>query len=185
MQGQEALDLKTAQAVDEAKFAEDDLIKLTSGVVLRGKAAPPLLLIKVLAAFPRPKPPTWMHPTMAREMENPDDPEYLEALQAWKMESSNATVNALIILGTELVSKPKDLPGPDDKQWLEDYAELGLPMKPESATWRYLTWVTFKAAPTSHDLEYIQEVVGRLSGVPEKKVAAADSFPGSDKEKQG
>jgi hypothetical protein len=171
---------KTALAVDLATTPEDNTIRLSTGVVLRGKQANPLTLVKVMAAFPRPRPPTWRDPKMGREMENPDDPEYIERVKAWQMESSNAVLNALILLGTELDSKPKKVPGPDSDEWLEEYELLGVPMNPANKSWRYLTWVTFKAAGTKEDLNKIQEVVGRLSGVPEKAVAAAETFPGSD-----
>jgi hypothetical protein len=174
-------EMKTAVAVEVATTPEDDTITLSTGVVLRGKQAPPLVLVKVMAAFPRPKPPTWKDPKMGREMENPDDPEYLDRVKAWQIESSNATLNALVLLGTELVSKPKKMPGPMDDTWLEDYELLGVPMNPGNKNWRYLTWMTFKAALTTEDLDKIKEVVGRLSGVPEKAVAAAETFPGSDK----
>lgn len=172
---------KTVVAVEAAQAPEDNTIKLSTGVVLQGKQAPPLTLVKVLAAFPRPKPPIWKDPKMGREMENPDDPDYIEQVKNWKIESSNATLNALILLGTELVSKPKKMPGPDSDEWLEEYGLLGMPIHPTNKTWRYLAWITFKAALTREDLDLIKEVVGRLSGVPEKAVAAAVTFPGSDK----
>ena len=174
-------DRKIVKAVEKAQTPEDDTITLSTGVVLRGKQVPPLVLVKTMSAFPRPKVPTWFNPTMGRDMENPDDPEYIAQIQAWKVESSNITLNVLILLGTELVKVPKKFPDPDDKGWQEEYKCLGLPMSPENPSWRYLTWVTFKAAPAIADLDLIKEVVGRLSGVPEAKVEAAETFSGSDK----
>lgn len=171
-------DRKAVKAVEEAQLPEDNTITLSTGVVLRGKQVPPLVLIKVMSAYPRPKPPTWFNPTMGREMENPDNPDYIEQVKAWRTESGNITLNALIMLGTELVSVPKKFPGPDGKEWLDEYAVLGVPMSPENKNWRYLTWVTFKAAPAVEDLDKIKEVVGRLSGISESKVAAAEQFPG-------
>lgn len=166
--------------VEAIEEKESDLITLSSGVVLRVKQAAPLVLIKVMAAFPRPKPPVYMNKTMGREVENPDDPDYLERLQAYKTESSNALLNALILLGTEFVSAPKKFPKPDDNMWLEEYAELGMGMKPENKAWRYLNWVTFKAVTSEKDLELIQKAVGRRSGVPESAVKSAETFSGSN-----
>jgi hypothetical protein len=169
--------MKVVQAV-EGVSGDQHLIALSSGVVLRGKAAPPLILIKVMSAFPRPKPPVYYSEVMGREVENPDDPDYLERVQAHGSENSNAVVSALILLGTELVELPKKFPGPNDDAWLEEYRELGLTPKPESKAWRYLNWVMFKAVLNKDDLLTIRDVVGRLSGVPEAEVAAAESFPG-------
>lgn len=158
----------------------DRLIRLSSGVVLRAKQAPPLTLVKVMAAFPRPKPPTWFNQQMGREMENPDDPDYIERLKAHQTESSNAILNALILLGTELAELPKKYPGPDSNDWIDEYAELGLPARPNSKGWRYLTWVTFKAVQNENDLIAIRDAVGRLSGVPEDAVQSAETFSRGD-----
>ena len=173
-------ELKTVKAVEKALTPEDNTITLSTGVVLGGKRVPALVLVKVMSAFPRPKVPTWQNPTMGREMENPDDPDYIERLQAWKIESSNVTLNAIVLLGTELVKLPKKMLGPDSNEWLEEYRVLGMPVYPENKSWRYLTWLTFRAAPSVSDLDLIKEVVGRLSGIAESKVAAAEQFPGRD-----
>ena len=155
------------------------LIELSSGVVLRAKQAPPLALMKVLAAYPRPRPPVWFNKTMGREMENPEDPEYIERLKAHRTESSDAILNALILLGTELKSVPRGFPKPESDEWLDEWRELNLPARPDSKNWRYLTWVTFKAVLTEADLIKIRDEVARLSEVPEDAVQAADRFPGS------
>jgi hypothetical protein len=114
---------------------------------------------------------------MGREVENPDDPDYIERIKSWKIELSNSTLNALVILGTELVKIPKNFPGPDTEDWLDEYKLLGVPMQPDKKAWRYLTWITMKAAPQTSDLDLIKEVVGRLSGISEAKVEAAEDFP--------
>lgn len=168
---------KVAQAVEEANRL-DNLVELSTGVVLRARKANPTTLVKVMANFPRPKPPVQFMPIMGREMENPDDPDYIDRVKAWKTESSTAILNALILLGTSLETKPKGMPGPDDQEWLGEYSVLGLQTNFENKSWRYLTWVSFKACADENDLKAIQEVVGRLSGVREVDVKAASTFPG-------
>lgn len=176
-------DLKTAQAVQNALIETENKIELTSGVVLRGKQANPTVMIQVMADFERPRVPTFFDKKMGREMENPDDPAYLEALQSWRMEYANAMTNAMIVLGTELVSVPNGMPGPDSDIWLDEYRLLVKNTHPENTTWRYLTWVKFKAfADPVEDMKRIQEVVGALSGVRESAVKAAEDFPGRDKD---
>lgn len=171
-------DIAVALAADEAKKPQDHTITLSTGVVLRGKQAPPLTLVQVMASKPRPDPPTYMNEKMGRLMENPDDPVYIERLQAWQMENSNKMLNALILLGTELVSVPKKFPGPESNSWLEEYSLLEIPMFPSNESWRYLTWIKFKAAPEVTDLDRIKEIVGKLSGIKETDVRAAETFPG-------
>lgn len=167
---------RVAEAAEES--VELNLIRLSSGVVLRVKQAPPLALIKVIAHFPRPKPPVYFNKAMGREMENPDDPEYINQLKAHQTESSDAVLNALILLGTELAETPKGFPGPDSNDWLEKYTSLGLTPHPENKSWRYLTWISFMAVANEDDLLLIRDKVGRISGVPEDAVKAAERFPG-------
>lgn len=173
---------RVIQALDDAHRPQDNLIRLSTGVVLRGKMAPPLTLMMIMSAFPHPKPPTWKNPEFGgREMENTDDPDYLERVKSWQVEQSNAMTNALIITGTDLVEKPAGMSGPDEDGWLNEYSLLNLPMHSDNKAWRYLIWVQFKAATSSDDIKEIMQVVGRLSGVPESAVKSAEQFPGSDK----
>ena len=170
---------KVINAVKKAN-AVPDSIQLSSGVVLETHQANPLLLISVMSAFPRPVPPTQFIEIMGREMENPDDPDYISRVQAWKTENSNAVLGALILLGTKLKSKPSDIPGPDDDDWLNTYETLGLQIKPKNKDWRYLKWVMTIACVSEKDLQLIQEAVGGKSGVKESDVSAAATFPGSN-----
>jgi hypothetical protein len=175
-------DIDSVKTIEQAQVPEDNTITLSTGVVLRGKQVPPLVLVKIMAAFPRPKIPTWINPAMGREMENPDDPDYIERVKSWKVESSDVTLNALILMGTELVKVPKKMPGPESNEWVDEYKLLGIPVFPENKNWRYLTWVIYKAAPAVEDLDLVKEVAGRLSGISEKKVEAAEQFPGRNQE---
>lgn len=176
---------RVIQAMTEANKPQDNLITLSTGVVLRGKQCPPLTLMAIMSAFPRPKPPTWHNPTMGnREMENPDDPDYQQRVKSWETEQSTVMLAAMITTGTELVSLPANVKGPDDPAWIDEYSLLGLTMQPENKAWRYLRWVQFKAALSADDIKKIMTVVGRLSGVPESAAKSAEVFPGSD-EKAG
>lgn len=175
-------DLKVAELAKKAKSQEqeDATITLSTGVVLRGRPVPPLGFVNIMAAFPHPKPPMYKNDMMGRMMENPDDPDYVARVQSWQTEYSDATLNVMIVYGTELVSKPKSFPGPKDKKWLNKYAMTGLPIHEENEDWLYLTWIKFEAALTKEDLDKIKDAVGRLSGVPERDVQSAETFPGSD-----
>jgi hypothetical protein len=168
---------KVLQALETGE--PDNLIRLSTGVVLKGKCAPIGTLIMVLSHFKRPEPPIYHNKTMGRDMENPDDPDYLARVQAFQIEQADGVLNAMILLGTELASKPKGMPGPDSDKWLDEFSLLELPMKPENERWRYLTWVKTLACPDANDSKLIQEVVGRLSGVSKSDVRAAEEFPGS------
>lgn len=175
-------DLKSVKAVQKAKAngkGSDNTITLSTGVVLRGKTVPPLGYVTVAAAFPPPKPPMYRDPLLGRMVENPDDEAYIERVKSMQMEASSAVLNVMIVYGTEIVKTPPGFSKPSDGKWLKKYKLTGLPVF-DDEDWLYLTWVKFEAALTKEDLDLIKEVVGKLSGVPEAEVAAAESFPGGD-----
>lgn len=173
-------DIDVAKVIDESGRADDNLIRLSTGVILQAKQANPNVLIRVMTAQERPTPPVVFMKAMGREMENPDDPDYIKRVEAWEMNYNNSMLNALVGLGTELKSKPKGMVGPDSDTWLEDYKALGLPIHPESNAWRYITWVLFMAAVSEKDTAEIGNRVKALSGVREADVQSAETFPRSD-----
>jgi len=173
-------DKAIGKAIDAAGKASSNEIRLSTGVVLKAKQANPNVLIRIMTSVPRPKPPTYFDEMMGREMENIDHPDYKSRVEAWEMEYNNGMLNALVGLGTELISKPDDMPGPDDKAWIDDYKILGLPAVPESKAWRYITWVLFMAAVTDKDVAAIAESVKSMSGVKEADVKSAETFPDGD-----
>lgn len=178
---QQDTDIKTVRAMkaNGKQQEEEHTITLSTGVVLRGKTVPPLGYVTVAAAFPMPKPPMYKDPLLGRMVENPDDPDYLDRVKSTQMESSSAILNVMIVYGTEVVSVPKGFSKHTDKKWLDRFKLTGLPVFDDD-DWLYLTWMKFQAAITKEDLDAIKQVVGKLSGVPEKDVASAESFPGSN-----
>lgn len=176
-------DRKIAKAIDGTSGEATNQIVLSTGVVLLAKPANPNMLIRAMTAHRRPSPPTVFVKEMGREMENPDDPDYISRVQSWQMEYSNSMLNVLIGLGTEVVSIPKGMEGPHPKKkdelpaWVKDYSAMGFPILPDSPAWRYITWVMFIAGPTDKDTQLIGEKVRALSGVKEADVRDAENFP--------
>jgi len=180
-----AIDGKVAKQLDAMKTGEvDNLIRLSSGVVLRAKQANPNMLIRAMTAHPEPKVPVYFSKEMGRDIENPDDPDYISRKKTWEMGYSSAMLNVLIGLGTELESVPKGMEGPhpvkkngDMPAWINEYAAMGLPIIPSSENWRYITWVMFRAAPTAEDTQKISQTVMSMSGIKEADVQNAERFP--------
>lgn len=175
---------KVSNKLDELGQASEDFIRLSTGVELNVKQANPNILIMVMAAEKRPEPPVVFMKDIGKEMENPDDPDYISRVQAYTVSYSKSMLSALIGLGTSLRSKPKGVAGPDDDTWLKDYKTYGLQAVPDSKAWRYITWVMFVAAPTAEDTKLIGDAVKRLSGVREADVRDAETFPGRDEKSQ-
>lgn len=111
--------IQTIERIVKKNPDEENLIRLSTGVVLRGKKASSSVLIEVITSSKRPKPPTWKNEKMGRWMENPDDPDYIEQVQAYKYEQAGSLVTAMIMLGTEIYSIPEGMEGP------HPYREMG------------------------------------------------------------
>lgn len=177
-------DKQSLDAVKGALAEDDNVITLSTGVKLRTKTIPPNVFVAAASAFPLPKPPMVMDKLLGRMMENVDDPEYASRVQSIQMQQADTILNVMIVYGTELISVPKGFSEPKIKKgerprWLKKYSLLGLPIFEDDPDWLYLTWVKSEVAVTKEDNEAIQKGVGRLSGVPEKDVRAAQEFPGS------
>ena len=165
---------------------DENLVTLSTGVVLRAKQANPLLLIKVMAQDPQPKPPLVTVPQMGnKEVENYEDPNYIERLENWKSRYSERLLNVMLGEGTEVVSVPKGVPKLDEDSWVEKLRIYDVDVTNKgNKDWRYINWVTTVACGDEKDLKKIQTLVQKLSGVSEEDVEQATSFPGSD-EKSG
>lgn len=174
---------KVVEAVEEIEAEGDDnLIHLSTGVVLEAHQAPPGHLVKVMSRYSPPDPPEYFNKDLGRWMKNYADPDFEKRMKEWEMLRTSAMLPILIIYGTSLKSKPKKLPGPDDDEWLDSFYATGEQVIADSKSWRYLNWVTTIAAPVDDDIKLISQKVIRLSGVAEADVADATNFPGGDKE---
>lgn len=171
---------KVVNAVSQLSAKSDNLIQLSSGVVLEGKQANPIALIAVMGQNPRPKPPMIFVESIGRNMENADDPDYVERVKSWEREQSSMLLKTMILYGTCVKSVPKGFPEPQDNEWLDELAAIDIQINSSSKSWRYITWVMFKAVQNEKDITAIKNCVGTLSGVREADVKAAETFPGSN-----
>lgn len=170
-----------AEEIEREDKKEEHLITLSSGVVLRAKKIPPGLLIKVMARFPRPKVYSQFNEEEQRLIQNPDHPDYIEAVKDWNAKYAEAILNAMLLFGTEEVSTPEEISTASGSKWIEELETIGEPTFRKNKSWRYLMWILTVAAASDTDYELITREVGRLSGVREEDVQKAAEFPGSDK----
>ncbi len=63
--------------------ATSNTLTLSNGVVLRLKSVPAFLAAQFTRKIQRPKPPRQFIERLGREEENPDHPDYLEALEKY------------------------------------------------------------------------------------------------------
>lgn len=166
---------KVVEAVDALEASEDFLkleIELSSGVRLKLKPVSKHFIYGVTATFEPPQVPLVHIDGKKRPIENPDDPDYQEAVDHWIADVANASTDVVLLRGTEILFKPDDLSGPDDPDWIEELEVLDVPLI-ENKRARYLFWLKAIAAPTDDDIRNLMEALGRLTGVSESDVADA------------
>lgn len=125
----------------------------------------------------------WM-PDKERSEENPNDPDYKDALQKWGVERGLLLINTYLAFGTMLAPDcelPLNKLRVEDKEWSDDLKEtldIDIPIKGRA---RYLAWLKFHVLSDT-DLNGLAGAVMAFSGrVTQGDVeAAAATFQGDE-----
>jgi hypothetical protein len=158
--------------------ADDLYITLSTGVKVRPKAVPPLLLVQALGKTSPPKPPLFLDPKLGREIPNENDPDYQAELTAYQMTSLDLQSNIMLVFGLEVVEVPEEIEGVDSKVWVDNLELVGLETFPKNKNWRRLQWIKTIACGDGIDMNNIINAISRLSGVSEEDVAQVGAtFP--------
>ena len=163
------------EGVEEAEQRERGLvdeITLSTGVVLKVKPVPKHFIFTVTSKFEKPKVPVYFNEKKGREEENPNDPDYAEAVEMYVADIAAAAIDVVILRGTEIISVPKDFPDHNSKEWKEEMAILGLPLATKERA-RYLAWIKGMACPLEEDITILMEIIGQHTGVSEADTAEA------------
>jgi len=109
--------VQVAQEGDE----ESEIFITSSGYRVRKMAVPDSLMQRVGAKIKKPKVPLWYNPDKERDEPNPNDPDYIEAVNAAVQERGNAILDAAIMFGCELLDGL-----PEDRMWIKKLKILGI-----------------------------------------------------------
>jgi len=151
-----------------------DKVTLSTGVELRVKAVPAWLLNDISNSLERPKPPKFVKDGW--ETDNPDDPEYQEAMKRYDAKVSEKLNDAMIVMGTSAGSVPQGVEPVKSDKWRRKLAVLGKKIDEDEDS-LYLAWVKYVAGPKMDDIQKIIQEVGRESGVAEADVkTSVDNF---------
>ncbi len=160
---------KVVEGVEEAEERERDIldsVTLSTGVELKIKPVPKRFIYQVTSKFKPPKVPTYHNKSKGRDEENPDDPDYQEAVEQYLVNIANATTDVALLRGTEIIEIPKGFPKPDSQHWISEMEILDMPMRDNKRA-RYLAWIKGMAAPLDADISILMEEIGRQTGVSE------------------
>lgn len=173
--------VKTAASVvdevDRLKF--DPIVRLSNGIVLRGKPVPRAVMLNVVRRIPVPPVPVVAVEAVeggTRDEENPNDPDYLDAIEAMHSARLEATYRAAYALGTEVVSVPEGMYGPEADGWLEELAVVGAEADVTSRTARYLSWLQMYALSSQQDHSELYGACLAAAGIMEMEVVQAVAY---------
>lgn len=165
--------VEAVAALEESEEILDlDEILLSSGVRLRLKPVSKHFMYGVTSQFPPPEVPLIHIEGKKRPIENPDDPDYKQAVEDWILLIASASTDVVLLRGTEIIEKPESVIGPDSEEWIDEMEVLGLKHS-DNPRARYLYWLKAIAAPSDKDISDLMEVLGRLTGISELDVADA------------
>lgn len=169
-------------------------VEVSTGVIFGVKEVPQYIMTDIRREFKEPDVPTWYNKDTGRKEPNPDDPEYKRRYNDYIIGMSMAVIDVMILMGTYVVSIPKNIPAPDSDAWKSELAAIlrargwGREEIAElSSEERYVFWVKYRGAPSGEvagedtDINKLTLAIGRLSGVAEEDVRdATENFRDSD-----
>lgn len=157
---------------------EDNILTLSTGVKLE-LFKPSLLAIREVERqvnANKPKPPEIYLEDKERSEENPDDPDYINELNAWQADGTERQFSIALVTGSKINYVPNDIPGLDSEEWHGILSVVNVPLG-KSTQERYIQWTKYVAAPTAMDFGSILIRLLSLVGVREEEVAeAVESF---------
>ncbi len=171
-----------ANAIREARMKAGDTVTLSSGIKLKLKPVSQTLLRRAIAKLDKPSVPKWLNPNTNIEEENPNDPDYLDALEEYRLALFDATCRVLFVVGTECESVPEGYFRPEDDGWVQQVtAVLGESPDISDEVRRYMEWIECHAiGRRQEDQGLLMAACALFSGfIFEQEVAEAlNSFRG-------
>ena len=169
---------KYLDKVDQAIAETKDEHTTKRGVVLRIKPVPNMLIMEAQKHKIPPQVPTFFNEEKQTQEENPLHPDYVEAMRQYQADLGMIGVTAMLAFGTELISKPADIQGPEDTEWSDDLNEIFHIVAPTSRKARYAFWLRCYVLTDPEFGEVIDAVAKKSGRVTEEAAAeAADNFP--------
>jgi len=134
-----------AQVLNEVVVPENSSTWTSSnGIVFRFRPVSRLIITDAIRRIKDPKPPLVMDPDKGRMEENPNDPDYVEAVADADYRRGMLAVDVYLSMGTEVVYRPEELESVESTGWSDDLESFGLEI-PARGRARYVAWVKYYA----------------------------------------
>ena len=133
-------------------------ITLANGIVLTVRPVPPRLIREATSRVPAPQIPKVWIADGDRHEENPDDPEYQDAIRRHPEMVAEAAATVGVMAGTAIKYVPEGVEPPESDEWIQHVeavaqaAGMELTIRREPALARYYDWIRYYAAADEADL---------------------------------
>lgn len=167
------------EAVANATAAPSDNpnhFELSNGVVIRFRPVPIMALRRAVMGITEPEIPQVWNEEDQRFYENPDSPDYLEALERCYNARILADQKMRLTLGVELVSVPEGMEGPDGTGWILDCQSAGIEPNLSTERTRFVEWLELYALSDQTDLARVFAQAIAVSGISEMEVVKAIAY---------
>ena len=148
----------------------------SNGCVLELRGVPSFVTLAVLKAHPKPPVPIIMIEDKQREEENPNDPNYIQALNQYNEELATLTSDVYLANGVKIKSVPDDYLPLDDDEWIEPLEFSGIQF-PHDGIGRRVAYLKYYLL-ADEDIAKVTTAVAIAGGVvtEEQVDQAAESF---------
>lgn len=174
---------RALDAVEESSTSDSSTFTAQNGIKLRLKKVSRLLVVEAGRKIEIPKVPVVHDEALDRKIDNPNHPDYLQAMQEYNWKVGNMGISAYWAMGTEIVQPlPAGIIPPESDDWFEIFEELGMSVAPLRADGsvprsRYLSWLKYYALSDADQTELMTRLMTFSGEVSEEEVArAAETF---------
>jgi len=151
-------------------------VTLTNGIIIQTKPISQDAIRRIIDRVDKPTIPVVFIDSRDREEENPNDPDYLDALEKYHSDILNKVYDAMFILGTSCAYVPEDYYKPESEEWVQFLGVAGIEINNENKFTRYRDWLKLYACSSQFDYFQLTSVLYRRVGVMEKEVIDAIGF---------
>lgn len=170
---------RAASAVDLANSVSDpSLYTAINGTLIRLRRVSSMIIMDAQQNFTLPKPPKIFMEEKGREVENPNDPNYIDALHRAEKELNDLAINVQIILGTKVEKLADGLYDEKSDEWVDELKAVVPQLEiPTEGKKRYLAWMKYHVL-SDGDLLALAQALSRYNGRTLEKdvLEAQDNF---------
>lgn len=157
--------------------SQDGIFTAQNGIQFQLKKVSRLIMVDALQKLEVPKAPTVFLEEKGRTEENPNDPDYIAALDMHRFKRSTLAIEIYFALGTAVIFLPDGIQDPASIEWADEVKEFTNLEIPDSGRRRYLSWMKYYALVDEDQGDLLSAVIAFSGGVTNNEVEqAGESF---------